>query len=249
MAIDELWLQAAVSAVVQDQQVGVGQEPVSDPVARVDALFRGWAVGFAAERADVETAAFAVGSRGWHPDECAALLRGLDARRLHIDSAGYAWPLCAEPKPGQGRYALCCKSGGGVTVNQEYLIQLGAVAELNQLHGWPSERLRVELGEFDAAALDDSGTSVLLMEAKCRAAGPTSSADTLERLLRLWFSYARDGAPDRGTNAANKYLYLRERATDSPVTVLLVAAGARWWLRASRPGDAVVLEEASPLQY
>jgi len=249
MGIDELWLQASLNAVVQDQQVGVGQEPVSDPVARVDALFRGWAVGFAAERADVETATFTVGSRGWHPDECAALLRGLDARRLHVDSAGYAWPLCAEPKPGQGRYALCCRSARGVTVNQEYLIQLGAVAELNQLHGWPSERLRVELGEFDAAALDDSGTSVLLMEAKCRAAGPSSSADTLEKLLRSWLRYARDGAPVRGTNAANKYLYLRDRVIDGPVIVLLVAAGARWWLRATRWDDAVVFEEASPLDY
>ena len=249
MGIDELWLQATANAVVQDQLVGAGQEPVRDPVARVDALFRGWAVGFAAEPADVETAAFTVGSRGWHPDECAALLRGLDTRRLHIDSAGYAWPLCAEPKPGQGRYALCCKSGSGVTVNLEYLIQLGAVAELNQLHGWPSERLRVELGEFDAAALDDSGTSVLLMEAKSRAVDPRPSADTLEKLLRMWLSYARDGAPIHGTNAANKYLYLRERVTGGPVTVLLVAAGARWWLRATRRDDAVVFEEASPLDY
>jgi hypothetical protein len=248
MRIDGRWLQAAANAAVDDQLLAAGQDRVRDPVARVDALFRGWAVGFAVERADVETAAFNVGSRGWHPDECAALLRGLDTRRLHIDSAGYAWPLCAEPKPGQRRYALCCKSGSGVTVNLEYLIQLGAVAELNQLHGWPRERLRVELGEFDAAALDDSGTSVLLMEAKCRAVDPRPSADTLEKLVRLWLGYSRDGAPNRGTNAANKYLYLRERATDGPVSVLLVAAGARWWLRATRLEDAVVLEEASPLQ-
>ncbi len=184
--------------------------------------------------------------RGWHQDECAALLRGLDARRLHVDSAGYAWPLCAEPKPGQGRYALCCRSGRGVTVNQEYLIQLGAVAELSQLHGWPSERLRVELGEFDAAALDDSGTSVLLMEAKCRAAGPSSSADTLEKLLRSWLRYARDGAPVRGTNAANKYLYLRDRVTDGPVTVVLVAAGAWWWLRANTVGRRRRLRRGEP---
>jgi hypothetical protein len=249
MEIDDIWLRAAASAVLEDQLLGAGLEPVRDPVARVDSLFRGWAVGFTAERPDVETADFNVGSRGWHPDECAALLRGLDTRRLHIDSAGYAWPLCAQPKPGQGRYALCCKSGNGVTVNHEYLIQLGAVAELNQLHGWPPQRLRVELGEFDAAALDESGTSVLLMEAKCRAADPRPSADTLARLLRLWLSYARDGAPIRGTNAANKYLYLRDRVADGPVTVLLVAAGARWWLRATRRSDAVILEEAGPLDY
>lgn len=249
MGIDELWLQTRTSAVVEDQVLGAGQEPVRDPVARVDAMFGGWAVGFAAERADVETADFTVGSRGWHPDECAALLRGLDTRRLHIDSAGYAWPLCAEPKPGQVRYSLCCKSGSGVTVNLEYLIQLGAVAELNQLYGWPSERLRVEPGEFDAAGLDDSGTSVLLMEAKCRATDSRSSADTLEKLLRLWLAYSREGPPARGSNAANKYLYLRERVMDGPVTVLLVAAGARWWLRATGRGDAVVFDEASPLEY
>jgi hypothetical protein len=222
MSIDESWVQAAVRAVEPDQLVAAAQVPVSEPVARIDSLFRSWAVGFAAQRTDVETAEFLIGSRGWHADECAALLRGLDARRLHVDSSGYAWPLCAQPKPGQGRYALCCKSGRGVSVNQEYMIQLGAVAELNELYGWPSERLRVELGEFDAAALDHSGASALLMEAKCRAAGPTPSADTLEKLLRSWIGFARGGAPIRGTNAANKYLYLRDRAADGPVTVLLV---------------------------
>lgn len=249
MKLDESWLQEAVGLVTPSQVISPGLEPMKEPVDRVDSLMRAWAVGFTAQRRDVETPSFSVGARGWHPDECAAFLRGLDTRRLHADSAGYVWPLCADPKPGQGRYALCCKSGGGVTVNQEYLIQLGVVAELSELYGWPPHRLRVELGEFDAAALGESGTSVLLMEAKCRVTDSRPSSDTLEKLLRSWLSYARDGAPSRGSNAANKYLHLLDRVTDGPVTVLLVAAGARWWLRAARCDDAVVFEEANPLAY
>lgn len=242
--IDGRWVQRAAAGVVDDQFVLPGQSRVAEPVARVEALFDAWAVGFAAERTDVPTAAFTPGSRGWHPDECAAFLRALDSRRVHVDSAGYAWPLCAEPKPGQTRYALCCKSDDGVTVNLEYLIQLGAVAELNEVHGWPVDQLRVELGEFDAAALSEGGSTAVLMEAKCRATDPRPSADTLEKLLLAWLTYSRHGPPARGTNAANKYLYLLERTREQPVKVLLAAAGARWWLIASRHGESITFDEA-----
>jgi hypothetical protein len=246
--IDHEWVTNAAESASDGPILLPGHHEVAEPVSRIDALFRAWAVGFAAQRSDVLSAEFTPSSRGWHPDECASILRALDSRRVHVDSAGYAWPLCAEPKPGQTRYAFCCKSGTGVTVNLEYLIQLGAVAELNEVYGWPVEQLRVELGEFDGAALEGGGARpLLLMEAKCRATDPRPSSDTLEKLLRAWLVYAEGPPPHPGSNAANKYLYLLEQTTEGPVEVLLVAAGARWWLRASRrDGGSVVFEEGAP---
>lgn len=158
--MDEAWLAAAVA-----EALSPGSIAVPDAVERMDALLGAWAVGFRSRRADVTTASLRHGSRGLHPDECGAFLRALDARQLHVDSAGYVTPLCATPKRGQQPYALCCRAGDGVTVNLEYVIQLGAVAELASL-GWPGERLRVELGEFDAAGLDSDGSPAVLMEAR-----------------------------------------------------------------------------------
>jgi hypothetical protein len=88
---------------------------------------------------------------------------------------------------------LCCRQGDAVTVNLEYVIQLGAVAELAAL-GWTRERLRVELGEFDAACLDSDGSPAVLMEAKARVGGP----DGLESLLRKWLVFSESGSVPRG---------------------------------------------------
>lgn len=141
-------------------------------------------------------------------------------------------PLCAEPKRGQQPYALCCRDGDAVTVNLEYVIQLGAVAELASL-GWTRERLRFELGEFDAACLDSEGSPEVLMEAKARVVGP----DGLASLLRKWLVLREAGSVVRGDNAANKYLELLRVTEGRPeVDLLLVAAGARWWLTARRDG-------------
>ena len=170
------------------------------------------------------------GRRGLHPDECASFLRGLDLRLLHVDSAGFVVPLCAEPKPNQTPYALCCEDGEGVGVNLEYVIQLGVLCEMSYAHGRPKQQLRMELGEFDAAALRPDGTPRVLMEAKARA---TDHADSLERLLLKWLAYAEGPCPSRGENAANKYVELLAVAERvGPVEVLLAAAGARWWLTA-----------------
>ena len=163
-----------------------------------------------------------------------------------MDSAGYVWPLCATPKRNQKRYALCCKSGEGVTVNLEYMIQLAAVAELASVHRWPAAQLRVELGEFDAAVLDAEGRPVVLMEAKTRAAQTGGSNDTLEKLVRRWLEYRTAPPPDRGDNSANKYLHLLDAASHGSVSVLLVAAGARWWLRAVRSADHLDFEAMEP---
>lgn len=249
MSIGQEWLEAAVGQVSSTQLVHHGQTEIIDPVERVDALFIAWARGFAAQRQDVATSAFRPASPGWHPDECAAFLRAVDGRQLHVDSAGYVWPLCATPKRNQQRYALCCKSGDGVTVNLEYMIQLAAVAELATVHGWPPEQLRVELGEFDAAVVDETDQPVILMEAKTRAISMRRSDDTLETLVRHWLDYRTSSVPSRGQNARNKYLHLLDVASRRPIIVLLVAAGARWWLQATRSQDHLDFEPAEPCYW
>lgn len=228
-AVDEAWLEAATAEAIPD-----GSVEVPDAVDRMDALLRAWAVGFRARRPDVTSASLRHGRRGLQADECGAFLLALDAGRLHVDSAGYVTPLCAQPKRGQQPYALCCRDGEAVTVNLEYIIQLGALAELASL-GWPRERLRIELGEFDAACLDGDGKPKVLMEAKARVLGP----DGLASLLRKWLVLGKAGSAARGENAANKYVeLLRITEEQTEVDVLLVAAGARWWLTARRDGDS-----------
>lgn len=229
-AITADWVREAVDAA-DDDQVGVDGLPrVDSPVERMDALLRAWAEGFYVRRPDVKTGALRHGRRGLHPDECAAFLRALDQRSLHVDSAGYVVPLCAVPKPGQRPYALCCRDGTGVGVNLEYVIQLGVLAELATQHRYPADRLRMELGEFDAAALNSDGSPAVLMEAKARVTG---GSDTLDRLLLKWLRYADGPTPQRGENAANKFVELNAVVQrNGPVTVLLVAAGARWWMTA-----------------
>lgn len=227
LTVDEAWLLTATAEAGSE-----GPVEMPDAVERMDALLHAWAVGFRSRRADVTSALLRHGQRGLHADECSTFLRALDSGQLHVDSAGYVTPLCAEPKPGQRPYALCCRDGDAVTVNLEYIIQLGAVAELASL-GWTPNRLRVELGEFDAACLDREGRPEVLMEAKARVVG----SDGLASLLRKWLRLRDAVSVTRGENASNKYLELLRITEGKPeVDVLLVAAGARWWLKARRDG-------------
>ena len=53
-------------------------------------------------------------------------------------------------------------------LNLEYLIQVGAVAELILDHGWPADSIDFERGEFDALASDHEGRVSLAVEAKAR---------------------------------------------------------------------------------
>jgi hypothetical protein len=244
-AIDEAWIRAAVAATAPDQLVPSGASAVPDPVHRLRMLLEAWAVGFAARRPDVASATLKLGRRGLHPDECASFLRALDARLVHVDSAGFAWPLAVRHKPKQSPYALCWKVDPGVGVDLEYLIQLGVVAELHADLGWPATQLQVELGEFDAEITDRNGRALVEVEAKARAAG----TDSLGRLLLSWLTYSTGPPPVRGQNAANKYLHVLELTEAGPVHVLLAAAGARWWLRATRAGDRLVFTEHVPERW
>lgn len=231
--VDEGWLAARVS----DIESQAWEDTVA--VDRLRDCLRRWAHGFAAHRADVVSDQIAWPRRGLHPDEAAAFLRALDAGTVSVNEAGYVTVHCVRPKQPQGRYALLARSGQGVSVNLEYLIQLGATNELATDGHWPPELLDFERGEFDLLGHDPHGQVTLVMEAKARATGP----DSLATLVTAWLAYSRldDPAHLPATNAGRKYRELWRLARDRPVAVWLVAAGARWNLAAHMDDDRLVL--------
>lgn len=235
---EEWWQRALNPEDHQRQLVPVGAQLVPVPVERMTALMQAWAIGFAARRADVAGHVLKLGSRGLHPDECASFLRGLDAGQLHADSAGFVTPNAARPKPVGGRYALCCKSGPGVTVNTEYIIQLGAVGELVSWWGWRPEDLQVEMTEFDLVGFDPTDRVVLAVEAKARVTGP----DSLEKLFRSLLVLSKSDPPEARGNAERKYLQLLRFCESGPVVLWLIAAGARWAVVVNRSDDRLILK-------
>jgi hypothetical protein len=192
-------------------------------VGRLDALLQAWAVGFAAARPDVVSPDLAVSRRGLRADEAAGFLAALDARVLHVDSAGFVVPQALRSKASGGRYALFSRNGRGVAVNLEYLIQMAAAAELLVDHGVAGADICFEQGEFDAV-VEDGGLPVLAMEAKARVEGTDGLLELLNSLLRL-------GVNPRATvrvNHRRKYAALLDMAARGPVVLWLVADGARW---------------------
>ena len=141
--IDEGWLSALVAQTPE--------APVADAnVERLGRLLRGWADGFAAQRADVASPRLVWPRRGLGADEAGSFLRAVEAGIAVVDDGGYVTLPAVRPKKPEGRYALLARSGDGVSVNLEYLIQVGATAELVLDHGWPSGAVDFERGEFDA---------------------------------------------------------------------------------------------------
>lgn len=199
-------------------------------VERLDALLRAWATGFAAARADVLSPHLGAFRRGLGVDEAAGFLAALDARMLHVDSAGFVVPLAFRPKTKGGRYALFSRNGSGVSVNLEYLIQLAAAGELVSVHQFAGADICFEQGEFDAVAEDGDGVPVLVMEAKARVHGPDSLTGLLASFLRL----SVDGAAPAKDNHRRKFAALLDIAVHGrPVTLWLVAEGARWSFEAT----------------
>ncbi|MEU3290551.1 hypothetical protein [Streptomyces longwoodensis] len=192
-------------------------------VQRLGGLLRAWALGFAAVRPDVMSSRLAESRRGLRPDEAAGFLTALDARLLHVDSAGFVVAQGFRPKASGGRYALFSRNGSGAAVNLEYLIQMAAAAELLIHHGVAGANICFEQGEFDAV-LEDGGRPVLVMEAKARIEGGDGLLELLDSLLKL----GRDPQAKARVNHRRKYAALLEMAADGPVVLQLVADGARW---------------------
>ncbi|WP_181807820.1 hypothetical protein [Streptomyces shenzhenensis] len=224
-------------------------------VERLGALLQAWAVGFAAVRPDVLSPSLAVSRRGLQADEAAGFLAALDARVLHVDSAGFVVPQAFRPKTSGGRYALFSRNGSGVAVNLEYLIQMAAAAELLMDHGVAGADIRFEQGEFDAV-VEESGVPVLAMEAKARIEGADGLLELLDALLRLGV----DPQVAVKDNHRRKHAALLEMAARGPVVLWLVADGARWvfdvsvaagalWLTPRTAAGALPMAPAPPFPH
>ena len=86
---------------------------------------------------------------------------------------------------------------------------------------------------------------LLAVEAKARVTGP----DGLEKLLRVWLDYNRVAGQAPATNAGRKYTELRRLCESGPVTVWLVATGARWCLRATWEANGITFTANQPPMY
>lgn len=231
--IDEAWLRDRVAEAASPQG--------GEAVERLRELLVGCAEGFCLRRADVVSATVTWPRRGLGADEAGSFLRAVEQGFAVVDEAGYVTLPSVCPKTRAGRYALLGKSGAGVSVNLEYLVQIGATAELVLDHGWSASSVDFERGEFDAWAVDASDRVVLAMEAKARVTGP----DSLEKLVAAWLRLIELPEDDRATNAGRKFTELLRLTAAGPVLVWLVADGARWPLWAEHHDGTLALSPAS----
>ncbi|MFQ6169966.1 hypothetical protein ACK8HX_00035 [Oryzobacter sp. R7] len=161
----------------------------------------------------------------------------MDAGIAEVDEAGFVSMPTVRPKIPAGRYALFSKSGPGVAINLEYLIQVGAVAELILDHGWPANQIEFERGPFDALGLSGDGRVELAVEAKARVAGP----DSLQGLLSHWVSATNRPAADLASTSGRKLAELMRLCRSGPITVWLVADSARWPLLATYVDEQLIV--------
>ena len=222
--VDSAWIDGNIAAIDT-----VTDEPGSPEVAELRFLLSGWAEDFCAARDDVVSPDLHVSSRGLLADEAQSFLRAMKDGSVRVADTGHFTVTCVRPKPVGGRYSLLSKSGDGVALNLEYVIQAGATAELFRDHGWPQEALDFERGEFDAFGYGPDGRVLLAMEAKCRARG----TDSVERLLREWLRLSEGAAAGAATNGGRKYAELLRLCEGGTVVVWLVAANVRWAFEAT----------------
>lgn len=228
--IDEAWVEHALATVPE-----AAHESDSTEVGELRRRLGLWAEGFFDARADVQSSRITWPSRGLLNDEARSFLRAIEGGFVTVSDTGHFAVVGARPKPQGGRYALLSKSGDGAAINLEYVIQVGAIAELALDQGWPGDALDFERGEFDAFGYGPDGRVLLAMEAKCRSRG----ADSVEKLLREWLSLSRKGAPGAPTNAGRKYAQLLRLCEAGRVVVWVVAANVRWAFDASSDGVRV----------
>ncbi len=202
-----------------------------------DAFAEACRSGRAKPARDTKTAANDAGREGQlvrvdaQPDECAAFLRALDQGLVHVKPTGRFWATTARRT--SRNLHLVGRSGTATALHTEYLIHIGAYAELILDHGWAPASLDFECGAFDVEGGDHR--LLLLVEAKARVDGPTS--DTLKALRNALLSRARDPSVVLSVNHRNKWDRLVVLTKGGPVWLWLVADDARWSYVVRRHGD------------
>lgn len=229
-------------------QPEIGTDADQSLVIRLQAFLTEWSKEFAHQKLGTRDVEFRIGRRGLLPDEAQSFLTALENGQIVVDNAGYVSPKFCQPKPGGGRYSLfSVNTYTGelyISLNTEYLIHIGAAAELVREQGWSSEEVLLEVGEFDATGVVD-GRTVLAMEAKARVSGP----DSLSSLLGSFIKFGSEAQPPSPTdNHSRKYVELLRLTETGPVVLSLVAASARWALTAVRVGNRVELAERQNTQ-
>jgi len=151
-----------------------------------------------------------------------AFLRAINEELVFLKPTGRFWATTAR---GSSRNLhLIGRSGRATTLHLEYLIQIGAYAELILDHGWSPASLDFECGAFDVEGGDPR--IYLAVEAKARVLPPTG--DTLTALRDSLVGSAQTGRPPSSSNHANKWSRLVELTRGGPVWLWLVADRARW---------------------
>jgi len=224
-------------------QPEIGADADESLVIRLQNFLTDWSKEFAQQRLGTRDVEFQLGQRGLLPDEVQSFLAALEHGQIEVDDAGYVLPKFCQQKPGGGRYSLFSANtytgDPYVSLNTEYLIHIGASAELVRVHGWSREEVLLEVGEFDAACVAD-GRTVLALEAKARISGP----DSLSSLLRSFIKFGSESEPPAPTdNHSRKYIELLRLTEAGSVILSLVASGARWTLTAVRDGSRIELAE------
>ncbi|EKD37399.1 MAG: hypothetical protein ACD_75C01143G0003 [uncultured bacterium] len=229
-------------------QPEIGADADESIVSRLQDYLTDWSKIFAQRRLGTRDVELRLGLRGLLQDEAQSFIAALDHGQIDVDDAGYVSPKFCNPKPGGGRYSLFSANtytgDPYISLNTEYLIHIGAAAELVRVHGWSSQEVLIEVGEFDAACVAD-GRTVLVMEAKARVSG----ADSLSSLLRSFIKYGLESKPPLPTNNhSRKYVELLRLTESGSVILSLVAARARWTLTAIRSGNRVEFGERQNAQ-
>lgn len=241
-------------AICDHHHARVHQYFTSDapPEQEVEHLLRCWARGFArtcnANPSHAQdrgrTGDLTVGRRGLQQDECGAFLRTWRSDLVAIGVDGtFTLPGIGACPP---ELHLIGRSADATALHTEYLIQIGVIAELIEDHGWSPSELAFEQDEFDALG-HRHGRVQLAVEAKARAAA--CDPDGLERLEHSLHRLSANPQEAVPMNHRRKWEALSAFVQVGPVTVLLVASGARRWLRATgSPSGAVVVpsDERSP---
>jgi hypothetical protein len=214
-------------------------------LVRVRALLEMWAAGFAASRSVHPRRlhpTLGLGTRGLREDESRCFARALDSGLVRVLPDGeFSLPGAAHNLE---RPHLIGEDGhGGVTLHTEYLIHIGAYAELVLDHDWPPNQLAFDMGAWDLHGLRTDGTVALLMEAKARFAGPNGLARLRDDLHGL----ARDSSRTVTSTTRKKYEALVETCKTSPVHIWLVADACRMLYDTRRVGTAVQLTAADTI--